>query len=117
MSSFEQVKAGGGIARFGARARSVTEGLAGAELAVICSLISSLIHPRTPKSIVMYRWSQTGGKNHLGQPCTWIPNPEKRKVGGSTPPLTTTLSADVSCRNAWDCVWWSVVLSSRVAPL
>ena len=76
----------GGVAGLGARARSVTEGLAGAELAVICGLISSLFDPRTPKSIVMYRWSRTGEENHLGQPCTWIPNPEKRKVGGSPRP-------------------------------
>ena len=42
---------------------------------------------------------------------------KRRKDGGSTPPLTTTLSVDLSCRNVWDCVWWSVVPSSRIAPL
>jgi hypothetical protein len=48
---------GGAFNRFGDGA-DVPEGLAGAELPVIRSLISSLIHPRTPKSIGMYRWSK-----------------------------------------------------------
>ena len=36
------------------------------------------------------------GRDLYGRSCTVTRNPEKRKVGGSTPPLTTTLTcADV----------------------
>src|SRR5262249_60004750 len=53
------------------------------------SLILSLIHPRTPASIGVYRRSLSRQVDHHGRSCTVIPHPEKRKVGGSTPPPTT----------------------------
>src|SRR6185437_14618252 len=56
------------------------------------SLISSLIHPRTPASIGVHRSFLSRHVDLRGRSCTVIRNPEKRKVGGSTPPLTTTFS-------------------------
>jgi hypothetical protein len=53
------------------------------------SLIPSLIHPRTPASTSVYRRSLSRKVDHHGRTCTVMRNPEKRKVGGSTPPLTT----------------------------
>jgi len=91
------------------------------------SLIPSLIHPRTSASISVYDGSLSRQADHSGQSCTVIRNPEKRKVGGSTPPLTTT-----SSRRIWpadlqillapgispsspDCPWLSA--SRRHSPL
>ena len=54
------------------------------------SLISSLIHARAFQSITGYRGSLNKLRDQPGQPWIVILNPEKRKVGGSTPPLTTT---------------------------
>ena len=56
------------------------------------SLIPSLIHPGTRGSIGMYSRSLSRHPDLCGYSCTVILNPEKRKVGGSTPPLTTTLT-------------------------
>ena len=56
------------------------------------SLIASLIHPRTPASIGVYRCSLSRQIDHHGRTCTVNRTTEKRKVGGSTPPLTTNLS-------------------------
>ena len=54
------------------------------------SLISSLIHVRLPRSITGHRRVPSRSGDQRGQPWTVMLNPEKRKVGGSTPPLTTT---------------------------
>jgi len=54
------------------------------------SLISSLIHLRTPASIGVYRRSLSSQTDLRGRSCTVNRTTEKRKVGGSTPPLTTT---------------------------
>ena len=56
----------------------------------LASLIPSLIHPRAPASIAVYRRSLSSQRDLYGPSCTVIRNPEKRKVGGSTPPLTTS---------------------------
>jgi hypothetical protein len=44
------------------------------------SLTSSLIHPRTPASICVYRSSLSRQMDLRSRPCTMIRNPEKRKV-------------------------------------
>ena len=54
------------------------------------SLILSLKHPGTPASIGVYRRLLGRQMNLRGLFCTVIRNPEKRKVGGSTPALTTS---------------------------
>jgi len=54
------------------------------------SLIPSLIHLRTPASIGVHHSSLSRQGDLRGQSCMVILNPEKRKAGGSTPPLTTT---------------------------
>jgi hypothetical protein len=54
------------------------------------SLISSLIHLRPPGFISVYPMSVSSPVDLRGRSCTVILNPEKRKVGGSTPPLTTS---------------------------
>ena len=54
------------------------------------SLISSLVHLRTPASIGVYDWPLSSQRELRGRSCTVIRNPEMRKVGGSTPPLTTS---------------------------
>jgi hypothetical protein len=54
------------------------------------SLISSLIHPSTPASIGVYRSPLSRQRDLPGRSRAVFLNPEKRKVGGSTPPLTTT---------------------------
>jgi hypothetical protein len=61
------------------------------------SLIPSLIHPRAPASIDVHRMPLSRQGDLRGQSCTMILNPEKRKVGGSTPPLTTTLNCVNVC--------------------
>jgi hypothetical protein len=48
----------------------------------------SLIHPGTPASITVYRRPLSRRIDVVGRSHAVIPNPEKRKVGGSTPPLT-----------------------------
>jgi hypothetical protein len=60
------------------------------------SLISSLIHLRTPASIGVHRRPLSSRRDLRGRSCTVVPNPEKRKVGSSILPLTTGLTcADV----------------------
>jgi hypothetical protein len=54
----------------------------------------SLIHPRTTASLGMHRSSLSRQRDHYGRACTMILAPEKRKVGGSTPPLTTLLTCE-----------------------
>src|ERR1035437_6205358 len=54
------------------------------------SLIPSLIHVRVPESTGGCRRVPSRAGDQHGQPWTVILNPEKRKVGGSPPPLTTT---------------------------
>jgi hypothetical protein len=54
------------------------------------SLISSLIHLRTPASIGVYRRSLSSETDLCGRSCTVILNTEKRKVGSSILPLITT---------------------------
>ena len=49
------------------------------------SLIPSLRHPRTPASIDVQPRSLGRHGDLSSQSCTVILNPEKRKVGGSTP--------------------------------
>src|SRR5215469_15964107 len=51
----------------------------------------------------------------LGMPRLTLP--EKRKVGGSTPPLTTTLLPSLSWANTCDRPSWSVPVSDRQTPL
>jgi len=47
----------------------------------------------------VHRWSLSRQADHYGHSCTVIRNPEKRKVGGSTPPLTTS---DLrQCLHSW----------------
>jgi len=41
-------------------------------------------------AISVYRWSLSSQVDHHGRTCTVNRNTEKRKVGGSTPPLTAT---------------------------
>jgi hypothetical protein len=53
------------------------------------SLIPSLIHVRVPRCITNRHRALSRARDRHGQPWTVIPNPEKRKAGGSTPPLTT----------------------------
>jgi hypothetical protein len=62
------------------------------------SLIRSLIQLRTPASIGVYHWPLSSQRDLRGRSCTVILNPEKRKVGGSTPPLTTS-----SDTRQWGC--------------
>jgi hypothetical protein len=54
------------------------------------SLIPSLIHVRIPTSITVYHRTLNRLIHQLGRSWTVNLHPEKRKVGGSTPPLTTT---------------------------
>jgi hypothetical protein len=56
------------------------------------SLIPSLIHPRALASIGVYRRSLRSQRDLCGWSCTVILNPEKRKAGGSTLPLTIALT-------------------------
>jgi hypothetical protein len=49
-----------------------------------------------------YRGSLSRLKDQPGQHWTVILNPEKRKVGGSTPPLTTRIATMLTWTNA---VW------------
>jgi hypothetical protein len=66
------------------------------------SLIPSLIHPRAPASIGVHPMPLSRQADLCGQSCMMILNPEKRKVGGSTPPLTT--SSGEHC-DLWQAVW------------
>ena len=61
------------------------------------SLISSLIHLCTPASIGVYRRSLSSQRDLRGRSCTVIRTTEKRKVGGSTPPLTTRSHQRICC--------------------
>jgi hypothetical protein len=61
------------------------------------SLIPSLIERRASTSIIVYRRPMSSQKDPSGRACTVILNPEKRKVGGSTPPLTTVLTCADLC--------------------
>jgi len=53
--------------------------------------IPSLIHLRTPAAMGVHCTSVGRQVDHREQSCKVILNPEKRRVGGSTPPLTTIL--------------------------
>jgi hypothetical protein len=56
------------------------------------SLIRSLIHVDAPRSTRVEQGLLSRQRNHHGPPCTGL-IPEKRKVGGSIPLLTTTLTS------------------------
>jgi len=85
------------------------------------SLITSLIHLRTPTSIDVYRRSLSRQVDDRGRSCTVILAPEKRKVGGSTPPLTTSQLAtsepvtrlNVSCCGICSALLVTVTARSR----
>ena len=72
------------------------------------SLISSLIHLRTPASIGVYRRSLSSQGDLRGRSCTVIRTTEKRKVGGSTPPLTTHYHQRIMSANCEDADVWIV---------
>jgi hypothetical protein len=61
------------------------------------SLILSLIHLRTPASIGVHPMPLSRQTDLHGQSWTVVLNPEKRKVGGSTPPLTTPCEQRKRC--------------------
>ena len=73
------------------------------QTADVSSLIPSLIHLRTPMPIGVHHRSLSSQRDLYDRSCTVILNPEKRKVGGSTPPLTTLRSSRFS--GAYFHVW------------
>jgi len=75
------------------------------------SLISSLIHVRPAPSITVASRLLSRHLDEGGPLWTEIPNPEKRIVGGSTPPLTTTLTRQYS----WSKILWSLAQASSVS--
>ena len=66
----------------------------------LCSLIPSLIHPRAPTSIGVYRRSLSRQVHLSGRSCTVILNPEKRKVGSSILPWPLCLGMSQASSSA-----------------
>ena len=69
-------------------------------------LIFGLIHPRSPTFIGIQINLATQVVNVNDIRRTVIPTPENRKVGGSTPPLATTLTSANArlCAVCWPCI-------------
>jgi hypothetical protein len=83
--------------------RTACQGLRPGSGIDLSSLIPSLIHPRTTRSIRVDRESLSRGEDRSDPSQTVILKPEKRKVGGSIPPLTT--SSDLArCPDSPDAV-------------
>ena len=76
------------------------------------SLIPSVIHVRASASLGVYHRPLSSQKDLCGRSWTVVLNPEKRKVGGSTPPLTT--SSDLRKRALSNCSCASSNASSLI---